>query len=111
MENQWQIGKFWKNIGKAQTHQGLCPWTPQGLQAPLQPPAGAPSKPLPLDPPNQDPGAANVFYLWLSKNMRTYCILKGFSICPLLTFCCSFRFVPERAVNEEHCYEVHILGK
>ena len=38
----------------------LCPWTPAGGSSPLQPPAGAPSEPVPLFSPNQNPGPANV---------------------------------------------------
>ena len=58
MKNLVNFGMF---LGlRPRPHHGLFPWTPaEGLQALLQPHAGTPSKQLPLDPPNQNPGAAS----------------------------------------------------
>ena len=48
--------KFFANFGnflalRPRPHQGLCLWTPAGGCNPPATPAGAPSEPLPLDPP------------------------------------------------------------
>ena len=69
-----KFGKFWKPSGASpQTPPGALPRDPgRGLQASLQPPAGAPSEPLPIDSPhpNQNPEAASVTQYVVGSSLK-----------------------------------------